>query len=61
MKARKIVGIIMILMGTGAMFGNYLWLIGAVPKPTDDLMTARWFYGIAAYVVGSFVGFVEPL
>ena len=44
-----------ILMGTMALFGNFLWLIGILPKPEESLMCARWIYGITSYILGSMI------
>jgi hypothetical protein len=48
------------VMGTGAVLGNYFWLIGILPKPEEQLMQTRWFYAVFAYVIGAAIAFVEP-
>lgn len=49
---RRFMGTVVLVMGTTAMLGNYFWLVGAVPEPSSDLMTARWVYGVISYFVG---------
>lgn len=57
MKAHRLVGLLLCLMAFGAGVPNYLWLIGVLPRPTDDLMVARWFYEAIGSFFGAFIAF----
>ncbi len=52
---RKLFGFTIILLGSAASFGNFLWLIGILPKPDNDLMTARWIYTSVSYMFSFFI------
>ena len=59
MNWRHRIGISIIIMALIAGFPNYLWLLGVLPKPPEDLLEARWIYEGMAAVIGGCVGFVE--
>lgn len=48
---RKRIGIGLLASAWLASLGNYLWLLGLVAQPADNLMFARWAYsGGAAFL-----------
>lgn len=53
-KPFKIAGIFLSLSATGAMVGNYLWLIGLAQKPASDLIEARIWYAAITYLMAIF-------
>jgi hypothetical protein len=59
MTTREKVGTVIILLGIGAVGCNYLWLIGVIQKPPDDLMTARWIFSGILFMFGAIIGWAQ--
>lgn len=56
MITRQKVGVAIIGSAVVAWVPNYLWLIGLMTSPGEDLMVARWIYGGFMLYVGWMVG-----
>jgi hypothetical protein len=56
MITRQRIGVGIIFSAIIAGFPNYLWLLGILPKPSDDLMAARWIYEALTMVLGGMIG-----
>lgn len=48
---RKKVGVVLLCSASLAALGNYLWLLGFIPKPEASLMEARWVYALLVTLV----------
>ncbi len=51
----KLISKLLMLAGTIAGFGNYLWLIGLSAKPEQSLLDARWIYACTVWAVAGMI------
>ncbi len=55
MRSLSKIALLIVILGTIAMAGNYLWLVGMSGKPGDDLMETRWVFGFISYATATFL------
>lgn len=48
---RKKIGLGLVISGSLVSLGNWLWLVGILPRPDDHLADTRWAYSLIVVLI----------